>query len=337
MGYVTRMLGGSTTLAGHFLFLYFRNLTIKTMSKITRQKRKENFTVVNNDILQNSNLSWAAKGMLVYLLHLPDNWQINVADLSNRSKNGRDGTAGIIKELMNTGYISRVKIKNEKAQFKGYDYTVTDEPVNGKAVNGLSEDGSSVNGKAVTSNDYQEEELSEERTNEVSKEVETSSTVTLIDEVDETSVEIHHVPDYFDTEQKKPKEKISGKREKITTAEEMDLVFQVVQYLNEKTEQSFQPGGEKTKMLILARHHADKWTLEDFKLVIDHKTSEWFHKDNMRHCLRPSTLFSAGHAEEYLQGAKLWKKSPPIIRPIQQGQSTRMDKWKQWAIDNQIL
>jgi hypothetical protein len=31
MDYVTRMLGGSTTLAGHFLFSYFRNLTIKTM------------------------------------------------------------------------------------------------------------------------------------------------------------------------------------------------------------------------------------------------------------------------------------------------------------------
>ena len=76
------------------------------------------------------------------------------------------------------------------------------------------------------------------------KEVETSSTVTLIDEVDETSVEIHHVPDYFevkdqlqgipdkdkklvyeiakdipgffDTEQKKPKEKVAPKRKGAT-------------------------------------------------------------------------------------------------------------------------
>jgi hypothetical protein len=162
------------------------------MSKITRQKRTDNFTVVNNDVIQNKDLSWAAKGMLVYLLHLPDNWQINVADLSNRSKNGRDGTAGIIKELMNAGYISRVKIKNEKAQFKGYDYTVTDKPVNGKPVNGLSVDGSSVNGKAVTSKYYQEEELNEVNTNGV-KNVETSSTVTLIDEVGETAVKVVEV------------------------------------------------------------------------------------------------------------------------------------------------
>lgn len=45
--------------------------------------------------------------------------------------------------------------------------------------------------------------------------VELHSTVTLIDEVDETSVEIHHVPDYFDTEQKKPKEKSGAKKEKV--------------------------------------------------------------------------------------------------------------------------
>jgi len=95
----------------------------------------------------------------------------------------------------------------------------------------------------------------------------------------------------------------------------MDLVFQVVQYLNEKTEQSFQPGGEKTKSLILARHHGDKWTLEDFKTVIDHKKSEWFLKDNLRQYLRPSTLFAAGHAEEYLQAAKLWKKKPVATSP----------------------
>ena len=111
------------------------------------------------------------------------------------------------------------------------------------------------------------------------------------------------------------KERKSSAKKKETTAEEMDLVFQVVQYLNEKTEQSFQPGGEKTKSLILARHHTDKWSLEDFKTVIDHKKSEWFHKDHMRHCLRPSTLFSDGHAEEYLQGAKLWKKKPVATSP----------------------
>ena len=172
--------------------------------------------------------------------------------------------------------------------------------------------------------------------------VELHSTVTLIDEVDETSVEIHHVPDYFEIEgndefvpsktTEKKEKKISGKR-KETPAEDLDLVHQVVTYLNEKTEQAFQPGGEKTKSLILARHHADKWNLEDFAAVIDHKKSEWFPKDNLRQYLRPSTLFAAGHAEEYLQAAKLWKKKPVAMSPgvvtlYRQSDYTNVDKSK---------
>lgn len=167
------------------------------------------------------------------------------------------------------------------------------------------------------------------------EEVENEFSTVLIDSEEDLVMEIHHVPDYFEEDTsksasdlvdifyaelnskatQKPKEKSSAKKEKVTSSEDMDLVYQVVTYLNEKTEQAFQPGGEKTKSLILARHHADKWSLEDFAAVIDHKKSEWFVKDNLRQYLRPSTLFAAGHAEEYLQAAKLWKKKPVATSP----------------------
>lgn len=163
------------------------------MSKITRQKRKDNFTVVNNDILQNSKLSWAAKGMLVYLLHLPDGWQINVADLWNRSKNGRDATAAIIKELIQAGYVTRTKVKGEKNLFKGYDYTVSDEPtVNGFPVDGKSVFGDSVNGNPEASKDYQKEELSKERTKDSIEEPQKENEIltTVHDQVDETAVKV---------------------------------------------------------------------------------------------------------------------------------------------------
>ena len=42
------------------------------------------------------------------------------------------------------------------------------------------------------------------------------STVTLIDEVDETSVEIHHVPEYFNEEQITKRKKVAQKKEKVT-------------------------------------------------------------------------------------------------------------------------
>lgn len=246
------------------------------MSKITRQKRKDNFTVVNNDILQNSKLSWAAKGMLVYLLHLPDGWQINVADLWNRSKNGRDATAAIIKELIQAGYVTRTKVKGEKNLFKGYDYTVSDEPtVNGFSVDGKSVFGDSVNGNPEASKDYQKEELSEERTKEEKNE-------------------------------QLPKEEIEKPNKQL------QFVSEVVAYLNQKTNQQFKTTTKETIQFINSRVKLDGWELEDFKAVIDFKTNEWLKDDKMRQYLCPSTLFRASNAEKYLLAAKASKPKPPV-------------------------
>ena len=94
-----------------------------------RVDKKTNFVVLNKDALQDVNLSWKAKGLLVYLLSLPDNWQIYIEELSAHAKDGVDSTASAIKELMKNGYITRERIRNEKGQLKNYIYTVHEVPV----------------------------------------------------------------------------------------------------------------------------------------------------------------------------------------------------------------
>lgn len=93
-----------------------------------RVDKKTNFVVLNKDALQDVNLSWKAKGLLVYLLSLPDNWQIYIEELSAHAKDGVDSTASAIKELMKNGYITRERIRNEKGQLKNYIYTVHEVP-----------------------------------------------------------------------------------------------------------------------------------------------------------------------------------------------------------------
>lgn len=93
---------------------------------IKRAKRKNNFTTVNNDYLQDINLSWKAKGLITYIMSLPDDWQLNISDLKNRSKDGRDSTANGVNELIESGYCFRVKKRNTGGMFVGYDYTVSD-------------------------------------------------------------------------------------------------------------------------------------------------------------------------------------------------------------------
>jgi len=97
------------------------------MSKnIYRQKRKSNYTIVPNEMLNNKNLSWKAKGMLTYLLSLPDKWEVYAAHLRTVSVDGNDSTVSGLHELMQFKYVWRKpRSGNEPG---GWEYLVFDEP-----------------------------------------------------------------------------------------------------------------------------------------------------------------------------------------------------------------
>jgi uncharacterized phage protein (TIGR02220 family) len=137
----------------------------------------------------------------------------------------------------------------------------------------------------------------------------------LVEEDEELKIEVHHIDDYFDDEPKEKEKKVAPKKEKETPAQDFDFVHEVVTYLNEKNKfqgLSFRPNGKQTQAVIFARKNLDKWTLDDFKTVIDFKVHEWAKSDKMRHLLCPSTLFRACYAETYLTTAKAWKDKPNV-------------------------
>ena len=90
---------------------------------IIRTKKNNNFTTLDNRGLQDKNISWQAKGMLAYLLSLPDDWHVYVSELQNHALNGKDSTASILNELISAGYIRR-NIRRDSGRFSGYNYTV---------------------------------------------------------------------------------------------------------------------------------------------------------------------------------------------------------------------
>jgi hypothetical protein len=97
------------------------------MSDIIRKaNRKTNFTTVNNDFLHDVNLTWKAKGLIIYIMSLPPDWDLNVSDLKNRSKDGRDATAAGIRELIDNSYCRRIRSREKGGVFAGYDYEVSD-------------------------------------------------------------------------------------------------------------------------------------------------------------------------------------------------------------------
>jgi hypothetical protein len=97
------------------------------MNKIKRKKRNTPFVQIDRTALQDSRLSWKCRGLLAYLLSLPDEWEIYVNELTNHATDGRDSTSTAINELIKFGYIVRER-KTENGKFKGFNYTVSDIP-----------------------------------------------------------------------------------------------------------------------------------------------------------------------------------------------------------------
>lgn len=77
---------------------------------------------------------------------------------------------------------------------------------------------------------------------------------------------------------------------------------EIILFLNQKLQSSFKET-EKTFNFIEARFN-QKFTLADFKLVIENQTKEWINNPNMKKYLRPETLFG-NKFEGYLQSAKI--------------------------------
>ena len=77
---------------------------------------------------------------------------------------------------------------------------------------------------------------------------------------------------------------------------------EIIEYLNEKTDNSYKPSAEGHKKFIRARWHEGN-TSDDFKMVIDYKTNEWMGT-KWEIYLRPKTLFATGNFDNYLAAAK---------------------------------
>lgn len=122
------------------------------MSIIRTCKKANRFAQIDRTALNDNTLTWQAKGLLAYMLSMPDDWSYYVTELQKHSKSGRDATASALNELIKAKYVHRRK-QRLQGKFKGYEYLVFEEPTeNGFSVNGLSVNGISENGLSVTTN-----------------------------------------------------------------------------------------------------------------------------------------------------------------------------------------
>lgn len=68
-----------------------------------------NYTNVPNEMLNNKNLSWKAKGLFGYIRSKPNDWNFSSLRMSKDSTDGENGTRSGLQELAKLGYLTRKK------------------------------------------------------------------------------------------------------------------------------------------------------------------------------------------------------------------------------------
>lgn len=81
-----------------------------------------------NHHLRDERLSLKSKGLLSVILSLPDDWRISIEGMTQFSADGKDAIRSAIRELTDTGYITRAQTHSEAGKFSGYDYVVHETP-----------------------------------------------------------------------------------------------------------------------------------------------------------------------------------------------------------------
>jgi uncharacterized phage protein (TIGR02220 family) len=216
----------------------------------------------------------------------------------------------VISKMQSLGYLS-VSIENgyKRKMAVRMDFTAVegvDENVNGG--NQKDQGGLMKMSRGVDENVNHNKIIKEDKYSKIIEEEKGKAQSLFQKEIEELKKEYKDLPDFNAQEAYEKLKQIDAE----IKASKLKIVSEVIDYLNTQAKTSFKATTKETMQFVLARQKVDGWELEDFKLVIDFKISQWFNDEKMRHNLNPSTLFRGVHAEKYLMSAKAWKESSKI-------------------------
>lgn len=97
---------------------------------VFKVEKIKNYTIMSNHHLQNKNLSLKAKGLLSYMLSLPEDWDYSLAGLEANCKESKTSLRTALNELKKNGYVIIEKMYANKTKSKRieYVYNIFEEP-----------------------------------------------------------------------------------------------------------------------------------------------------------------------------------------------------------------
>ena len=142
---------------------------------IFKIEKTQNYTVMSNYHLRDKNLSYKAKGMLSFMLSLPDDWDYSLKGLVAISKENIKAIRAILSELEKYGYFEKVLVRGYKGHFK-YDYVIREIPqtLEKQQDSPYTQKGYAVEGDAVEGHTLEEHQIN-------------TNNKDIIDKIDKTS------------------------------------------------------------------------------------------------------------------------------------------------------
>lgn len=94
---------------------------------IFKIEKNKNYTVMSNHHLRDKNLSYKAKGLLSFMLSLPEDWDYSMNGLESISKESIKAIRNILQELEENKYLIRTRMQDNEGKFY-YDYSIYEIP-----------------------------------------------------------------------------------------------------------------------------------------------------------------------------------------------------------------
>lgn len=101
---------------------------------IKKEGSAKQYTIINNHLLKNTDLSLKAKGLLCLMFSLPEDWNFSTKGLTSIVKDGERSVRSTLKELEDNRYLTRKPI-HDGAHIIDWEYQIFEAPYNQEGCN----------------------------------------------------------------------------------------------------------------------------------------------------------------------------------------------------------
>jgi hypothetical protein len=104
-------------------------MTSRKAKTIFRTASRSNpYAQLRREMLQDSKIKPDAKGILCFIMSLPEDWAFDLVWLTKNQNIGRDKALRVVQELIDLGYCKRVRDRNERGHLGSVEYLFSDDP-----------------------------------------------------------------------------------------------------------------------------------------------------------------------------------------------------------------